>query len=131
MEGKKCERWLHRGVDIVKRPLDFWTPGGLAWGEDRGPQISIISAIKVLVPVARIVPRSPSRPNPPPGGAPWPKLKASTVRDRTRLDHAGNKMLQRSGALVRSILAGWGPVTAVAGTNVPYARTHQFGAKKG
>ena len=66
-----------------------------------------------------------------PGGAPWPKLKPSTVRDRTRLDHAGNKMLQRSGALVRSILADWGPATAVAGTNVPYARTHQFGAKKG
>ena len=24
MEGKKCETWLRRGVDIVKRPLDFW-----------------------------------------------------------------------------------------------------------
>ena len=24
MEGKKCERWLRRGVDIVKWALDFW-----------------------------------------------------------------------------------------------------------
>ena len=41
MEGKKCERWLRRGVDIVKRPLDFWASGGCHSGN------SIISAIKV------------------------------------------------------------------------------------
>ena len=37
--------------------------------------------------------------------------------------------MQRSGALVRSILADWSPTEAVAGTNLVYAAIHQFGGK--
>ena len=37
------------------------------------------------------------------------------------------RRLQRSGALVRSILADWSPTESVAGTNLIYAATHQFG----
>ena len=62
-----------------------------------------------------------------PGGQTWPPLKPATVKDREREGYTPIKPLQRSGALVRSILADWDEHTAVAGTNLIYAATHQFG----
>ena len=62
-----------------------------------------------------------------PGGMPWPALKPATERARNKSGHVPITILQRSGALVRSILADWSPTEAVAGTNLVYAATHQFG----
>ena len=62
-----------------------------------------------------------------PGGMPWPALKPATERARKRSGHVPITILQRSGALVRSILADWSDTEAVAGTNLVYAATHQFG----
>ena len=44
-----------------------------------------------------------------------------------RSGHVPIRILQRSGALVRSILADWSPAQAVAGANLVYAAAHQFG----
>ena len=62
-----------------------------------------------------------------PDGKPWAALKPDTERARKKSGHVPVRILQRSGALVRSILADWSPVQAVAGTNLVYAATHQFG----
>ena len=65
-----------------------------------------------------------------PDGQTWPPLKPVTVKERERKGYTPIKPLQRSGALVRSILADWDDHTAVAGTNLIYAATHQFGAEE-
>ena len=62
-----------------------------------------------------------------PGGMPWAPLAPATKRQREKSGHVPIKVLQRSGALVRSILADWSPTEAVAGTNLVYAATHHFG----
>ena len=56
---------------------------------------------------------------------PVPRLER--VRARKKSGHVPVRILQRSGALVRSILADWSPAQAVAGANLVYAATHQFG----
>ena len=65
-----------------------------------------------------------------PTGQPWPPLKPATVKERTRKGYTPIKRLQRTGTLVRSILADWDNRTAVAGTNLIYAAPHQFGSDK-
>lgn len=64
-------------------------------------------------------------------GTPWPALKPSTTQRREKNGHWPGKMLQVSGILAGSIQSGYGRDYAVAGTNVPYAATHQFGAARG
>ena len=51
----------------------------------------------------------------------------ATERARKKSGHVPIRILQRSGALVRSILADWSDTEAVAGTNLVHAATHQFG----
>ncbi|GFK94431.1 hypothetical protein NNJEOMEG_02276 [Fundidesulfovibrio magnetotacticus] len=60
-------------------------------------------------------------------GAPWAPLKPVTVNRRG----SSTPILQVSGILAGSIQAEHGPDFARVTTNVPYAPTHQFGAKKG
>lgn len=60
-------------------------------------------------------------------GAPWAKLSPVTVNRRG----SATPILQVSGILAGSIQAESGPDFARVTTNVPYAPTHQFGAKKG
>ena len=62
---------------------------------------------------------------------PWPALKPATERARNKSGHVPIRILERSGALVRSILADWSPPEAVAGTNLVYAAIHQFEGKIG
>ncbi len=60
-------------------------------------------------------------------GTPWKALSEVTRKRRGR----DGPKLQVARNLINSILPDWDSTTAVVGTNVPYATTHQFGAKKG
>ncbi|MBI4804455.1 MAG: phage virion morphogenesis protein [Desulfovibrio sp.] len=60
-------------------------------------------------------------------GAPWAPLSPVTVNKRG----SATPILQMSGHLASSIQTEHGPDFARVTTNVPYAPTHQFGAKKG
>jgi len=64
-------------------------------------------------------------------GKKWDPLKPSTIRRREKKGHWPGSILQLSGILAGSIQSEYGRDYAMAGTNVPYATTHQFGAKKG
>lgn len=72
-----------------------------------------------------------------PGGG-WPALKPATVEDRRRKGYGGKSpILQRSGALARSIESNYGKTFAEVGTNqkTPGGRyslgaIHQLGAPK-
>lgn len=72
-----------------------------------------------------------------PGGG-WPALKPATVRDRQRKGYGGTgPILQRSGALARSIESAYGADFAEVGTNqrtpkgaYSLGAIHQFGAPK-
>lgn len=64
-------------------------------------------------------------------GKPWAPLKPSTIRRREKTGHWPGSILQLSGILAGSIQSEYGGDYAQAGTNIPYATTHQFGAKKG
>ena len=66
-----------------------------------------------------------------PGGAAWPDLRPTTIAIRAKRRKWPGKKLQVSGALAGSIMAAWSRSTATAGTNLVYARTQQFGARKG
>ncbi len=59
----------------------------------------------------------------------WPPLKPATVRQRQRKGYGGeHPKLQRSGALIRSILSQVDETSATVGSGLIYAATHQFGA---
>ena len=62
-----------------------------------------------------------------PGIGPWAPLDPDTIDERRAKRYGDGPILQRSGDLARSILADWDDTTAVAGTNLVYAATHQFG----
>ncbi|MCC7413358.1 MAG: phage virion morphogenesis protein [Gammaproteobacteria bacterium] len=67
-------------------------------------------------------------------GTPWAPLTPSTQRrkvDRKGTARGSRPILQVTGQLATSIQADWGPDFAAAGTNLVYAVTHQFGAKRG
>ena len=60
-------------------------------------------------------------------GASWPERKAFTLKSKPYRDKQPKKILQFDGHLLRSVLADWSKTEAIAGTNVIYAATHQFG----
>ena len=62
---------------------------------------------------------------------PWAPLKPSTLRERQRRGYRPGPILQRSGALKRSVTSESDATSATAGTNLRYASTHQFGASAG
>ena len=66
-----------------------------------------------------------------PDGKPWAKLSPVTVDQRKKKGYVPIKILTQRAHLARSILADWTSNEAIAGTNVIYAGTHQFGAKQG
>lgn len=66
-----------------------------------------------------------------PDGTEWPELSDTTKTRRQKRGRVPIKILQESGALAGSITADSDANSAVAGTNLVYATTHQFGASKG
>ena len=66
-----------------------------------------------------------------PDGQKWPALSETTKKRRRKTGHTPITILQQSGLLARSIQSHSDKMSAVAGTNVWYAATHQFGAAKG
>lgn len=63
-----------------------------------------------------------------PGGQKWKPLSQSTVNHRKKRHKSGNmKILQDTGELRRSITYEAEPNSVRVGTNLKYARTHQFG----
>lgn len=60
-----------------------------------------------------------------PDGVPWQQLKPATVRQRGN----AHPILRVQGDLYRSLQPGTSADTAFVGTNWPYARAHQFGAR--
>jgi len=57
----------------------------------------------------------------------WARLKSSTLKQRQKKGYTG-KILQRTGALKRSIQASYNESSATVSTNLVYAATHQYGA---
>lgn len=67
-----------------------------------------------------------------PGGKKWAALARSTQADRAKKNYGPQgPILQRTGRLAGSIVAEWDRDSARAGTNVVYATTQFFGAKRG
>lgn len=66
-----------------------------------------------------------------PDGSPWAPLRDSTKKQRRKRGYRDGPILERSGDLGGSITSGSDHDSAVAGTNLVYAATHQFGAEKG
>lgn len=67
-------------------------------------------------------------------GEAWAPLSEVTLKQRERSGHVGAggaRKLQRSRNLLGSILADVDESTAVVGTNLIYATTQHFGAKRG
>lgn len=65
-------------------------------------------------------------------GEKWPRLSdKTTIPRRQESGHWPGSVLQVTGRLAASISQDYGDDYAVVGTNLPYARTHQFGAKQG
>ena len=66
-----------------------------------------------------------------PDETPWAPLADSTKKQRRRRGYRDGPILERSGDLGASITSDSDRDSAVAGTNLVYAATQQFGAKKG
>lgn len=64
-------------------------------------------------------------------GEPWPELSETTIKRRQKKGYWPGKKLQQTGRLAASITPAHGRDFAEAGTNVEYAATMFFGAKKG
>ena len=62
-----------------------------------------------------------------PSGTAWQQLAPTTQADKKRKG-LSPKTLTRTSQLARSVLADWDNSSAVAGTNLVYAATHQFGS---
>jgi phage virion morphogenesis protein len=60
----------------------------------------------------------------------WQPLKASTLKERTKLGYTG-PILQRTGKLKRSITRKTGTNFVIVGTNLEYAAIHNFGGPTG
>ena len=61
----------------------------------------------------------------------WDALSPVTIARREKSGHWPGKKLQVTGQLAASVESAHTSTEAVAGTNKEYAKTHQFGAKKG
>jgi len=64
----------------------------------------------------------------------WRPLAAATIKQRTRLGYWPGKILQRqsgNAGLLGSIHGSYTDKTALVGTNIRYARIHQFGGEAG
>ena len=66
-----------------------------------------------------------------PDGQTWSPLSDTTIKRREKAGYWPGQKLQQTGRLAASITFAFGKDYAVAGTNVIYAATHQFGAAKG
>ena len=66
-----------------------------------------------------------------PNGEIWASLSDTTIKRREKSGYWPGQKLQQTGRLASSLTSSFGKDYAVAGTNVIYAATHQFGAKKG
>ncbi len=66
-----------------------------------------------------------------PEGKKWQALSEVTKDHRAKQKKRTGEILQLSGELARSIVSRHDATSAIAGTNIKYATTHQFGAKKG
>ena len=67
-----------------------------------------------------------------PAGTPWAPLAKGTEAERRRKGYgAAAPILERSGDLIRSIVAAHDETSATAGTNLAYAALQQFGGKPG
>lgn len=65
-------------------------------------------------------------------GKKWDRLsEKSTIPRRQKAGHWPGSVLQVIGQLASSISPDYGDDWAAVGTNLPYARTHQFGAQQG
>ena len=94
----------------------------------RGPRRSLARHARHRRPPRRPRRGSLQDPSLAPGGMPWPAPKPATERARKRSGHVPITILQRSFALVRAHpRRHWSPAQGVAGTNLVYAATHQFG----
>ena len=66
-----------------------------------------------------------------PGGGKWPDLTEHTKARRRKRRKWPGQILHISGRLAASISSSYDADSAIAGTNVIYAVTHQFGAARG
>ena len=66
-----------------------------------------------------------------PEGEAWASLSDTTIKRREKFGYWPGQKLQQTGRLAGSITSSFGKDYAVAGTNVIYAATHQFGAERG
>ncbi len=66
-----------------------------------------------------------------PGGNPWAALSPHTQAKRAKQRKWPGQILQVSGHLAKSLTSHSDSHTAVAGTNLAYAPTHQHGADRG
>lgn len=66
-----------------------------------------------------------------PDGTKWPALSETTKKRRRKSGHTPIRFLEQSGDLASSLQADSDATSAIVGTNLPYATTHQFGASKG
>ncbi|MFN3599516.1 MAG: phage virion morphogenesis protein [Aquificaceae bacterium] len=57
----------------------------------------------------------------------WSPLSSKTIKQREKKGHWPGKILQLSGRLASSISMSYSKDSAIVGTNVKYASTHQFG----
>ena len=66
-----------------------------------------------------------------PNGETWVPLSDTTIKQREKFGYWLGQKLQQTGRLANSITSAFGKDYAVAGTNVTYAATQQFGAGRG
>ena len=66
-----------------------------------------------------------------PAGDPWADLSQHTKIRRAKDKRWPGKILQADGRLAGSITSRYDSFSAEAGTNLAYAKTHQFGARRG
>ena len=64
-------------------------------------------------------------------GKPWAELSPVTLAIRKKRRKASTKKLRQTRLLLDSIVADSDDRSAIVGTNLVYATTHQFGAKRG
>ena len=66
-----------------------------------------------------------------PDGTPWASLSEHTKNRRAKKGKWPGQILQVTGDLAGGITSAYDASSAVAGTNLVYAPTHQFGAEEG
>ena len=103
----------------------------IALGADLSPVTAIIAGK-----LQRITNKAFDREKDPATGAPWEPLSDVTLERRRKAGRVSRssgeaRKLQMKGDLLNSITAQHDSTSAVVGTNLVYASTHQFGAKQG